>query len=267
MPASCRTWASASISQTGRVGFRGENPSQPYAADGQCGTVLKCYREHLMSKDGSFLAEHWPKIKKVMEYEIGRDGNDDGVIEDKQWNTYDLDFVGPNTFVGALYLAALKAAARMADLHGDREFAKRCRAIAAAGKSLDGRQPVERRILCAADSAPASRPKFQYGDGCLADQLFGQTWANQLDLGRPVSARTKSARPCKSIYRYNWAPDVAAQNQAHPPQRWFARPGDAGLFTCTWPKGGRMARARSLSRRSLDGHRVPGRLGACCTRG
>ena len=45
----------------------------------------------------------------------------------------------------------------------------------------------------------------------------------------------------KSVYRYNWAPNIAAQNQAHPPQRWFARPGDAGLFTCTWPKGGRMA--------------------------
>ena len=37
---------------TGRVAFRGEAPGFPYAADGQCGTVLKCYREHLMSKDG-----------------------------------------------------------------------------------------------------------------------------------------------------------------------------------------------------------------------
>jgi hypothetical protein len=44
----------------------------------------------------------------------------------------------------------------------------------------------------------------------------------------------------KSIYKYNWAPDVAAQNKAYPPQRWFARPGEAGLFVCTWPKGGRM---------------------------
>jgi hypothetical protein len=33
---------------------------------------------------------------------------------------------------------------------------------------------------------------------------------------------------------------VAAQNKAYPPQRWFARPGEAGLFVCTWPKGGRM---------------------------
>jgi non-lysosomal glucosylceramidase len=225
--------------KTGRVGFRGENPSQPYAADGQCGTVLKCYREHLMSKDKTFLRENWPKIKLVMEYELGRDRNDDGVIEDRQWNTYDLDFVGPNTFVGALYLAALLAAAKMADLMGDQPFAQRCREIAKSGsrwtvKNLWNGEYFVQRI------PPGDSPKFQYGDGCLADQLFGQTWADQVALGDLYPAdRIQTA--LKSVYRYNWAPNVAAQSQAHPAQRWFARPGDAGLFTCTWPKGGRMA--------------------------
>lgn len=225
--------------KTGRVGFRGENPSQPYAADGQCGTVLKCYREHLMSKDGTFLKQHWPKIKQVMAYEIGRDRNDDGIIEDDQWNTFDLAFFGPNTFVGALYLAALEASARMADLQADHVFAKRCRLIAAKGsrwtvENLWNGEYFDQRIPAGTST------NLQYGDGCLADQLFGQTWADQLDLGHlyPLDmVRTA----LKSVYRYNWAPDVSAQNAAHPPQRWFARRGDAGLFTCTWPKGGRMA--------------------------
>jgi non-lysosomal glucosylceramidase len=238
---SARTMQDLSVGfdpKTGRVGFRGENPTQPYAADGQCGTVLKCYREHLMSKDGKFLEENWPKIKLVMEYELGRDKNDDGIIEDRQWNTYDLDFVGPNTFVGALYLAALLAAAKMADLMGDREFAQRCREIARSGsrwtvKNLWNGEYFVQRI------PPGDSPKFQYGDGCLADQLFGQTWADQVALGDLYPA-DRIATALKSVYRYNWAPNVAAQSQAHPPQRWFARPGDAGLFTCTWPKGGRM---------------------------
>jgi uncharacterized protein (DUF608 family) len=224
--------------QTGRVGFRGEDPHSPYAADGQCGTVLKCYREHLMAPDGTFLRKYWPRIKKVMEYEITRDGNTDGVIEDKQWNTFDLDFVGPNTFVGALYLAALLAAARMAELQGDHAFAERCRAIAARGSKWsaehlwNGEYFIQR-------IPPGQSPKFQYGIGCLSDQLFGQNWASQLDLGYvypPELVRTA----LRSIYRYNWAPDVAAENQAFPPQRWFARPGEAGLFVCTWPKGDRM---------------------------
>jgi uncharacterized protein (DUF608 family) len=223
---------------TGRVAFRGEGPEFQYAADGQCGTVLKCYREHLLSADDRFLKENWPKIKKVMEYSISRDANDDGVIEDNQHNTYDIDFIGPNTFVGALYLAALEAAARMADLQGDKAFAERCRAIAAKGSqwtmaNLWNGEYFTQRIPKEAAS------KFQYGDGCLADQLFGQNWAHQLDLGYVYPAdKVKTA--LQSVYRYNWAPDVAAQNQAFPPQRWFARPGEPGLFTCTWPKGGRM---------------------------
>lgn len=224
--------------KTGRVAFRGEGPGFQYAADGQCGTVLKCYREHLMSKDGGFLKEHWPRIKKVMEYAISRDGNADGVIEDNQHNTYDIDFVGPNTFVGALYLAALRAAANMADLLGDKDFAARCRSVADKGSQWtvanlwNGEYFVQR--------IPPGKPtKFQYGDGCLADQVFGQNWAHRLDLGYvyPVE-KVKTA--LQSVYRYNWAPDVAAQNKAFPPQRWYARPGEAGLFTCTWPKGGRM---------------------------
>ena len=40
----------------------------------------------------------------------------------------------------------------------------------------------------------------------------------------------------RSIWKYNWAPDVGPHNEAHPPERWFALPGEAGLFTCTWPK-------------------------------
>jgi uncharacterized protein (DUF608 family) len=224
--------------KTGRVGFRGEDPNSPYAADGQCGTVLKCYREHLMSKDDTFLKENWPKIKKVMGYEIGRDGNADGIIEDKQWNTYDLDFVGPNTFVGSLYLAALLAAARMADLQGDAEFATKCRAIAAKGRDWtvanlwNGEYFIQK-------IPPGAPTKFQYGDGCLADQLFGQNWANQLGLG-DIYPRDMVRTALKAIYKYNWAPDIGAQNKAYPPQRWFARPGEAGLFVCTWPKGGRM---------------------------
>jgi uncharacterized protein (DUF608 family) len=224
--------------KTGRVAFRGEGPGYQYAADGQCGTVLKSYREHLMAKDGAFLKEYWPRIKKVMEYSMSRDGNDDGIIEDNQHNTYDIDFLGPNTFVGALYLAALEAAARMAVLQGDKDFAVRCRAVAARGSQWtvanlwNGKYFVQR---IPKDKAP----RFQYGDGCLADQLFGQNWANQLDLGYVYPA-DKVRTALQSIYRYNWAPDVSAQNKDYPPQRWFARPGEAGLFICTWPRGGRM---------------------------
>ncbi|HVK03344.1 MAG TPA: GH116 family glycosyl hydrolase, partial [Armatimonadaceae bacterium] len=72
-------------------------------------------------------------------------------------------------------------------------------------------------------------------DGCLSDQLLGQWFAHQLDLGYLYpSESVKTAM--RSVYRYNWAPDIGPQTKAHDPARDFASPGEAGLFTCTWPK-------------------------------
>ncbi|MGB2863317.1 MAG: GH116 family glycosyl-hydrolase, partial [Sedimentisphaerales bacterium] len=102
--------------ESGLVGFRS---NQAYAADGQCGTVLKAYREHQMSANNAFLKRNWPRIKKALEFSIGQDGNDDGLIEASQHNTYDINFEGPNTFVGSLYLAALRAGEEMAKDMGD----------------------------------------------------------------------------------------------------------------------------------------------------
>ncbi|MBP7053085.1 MAG: hypothetical protein KBE65_18930 [Phycisphaerae bacterium] len=215
----------------GLVGFRS---NRAYAADGQCGTILKAYREHLCSPDRSFLERNWPRIKRALEFSISQDGNDDGLIENSQHNTYDINFEGPNTFVGSLYLAALRAGEEMAQLMGDAEFAQRCRTIFESGSRLsverlwDGEYFIQVVDL-------QKYPKHQYEKGCLSDQLFGQGWADQLRLGYiypPANVR----QALGSIWKYNWAPDVGPQNEAHPPDRWFALPGEPGLFTCTWPK-------------------------------
>ena len=250
--------------KTGRVGFRGENPTQPYAADGQCGTVLKCYREHLMSKDGKFLEENWPKIKQVMEYELGRDKNDDGVIEDRQWNTYDLDFVGPNTFVGALYLAALLAAAKMADLMGDREFAKRCREIAAAAA-------VGRSRICGTANTsssgfrPAIRRSFNTATAAWPINCSGRRGPTRW-LWAICIRRIEFTTALKSIYRYNWAPDVAAQSAGPSAAALVRAAGRRRALHLHVAQRRSDGRAGSLSRRSLDGHRVPGRLGPAAPR-
>jgi hypothetical protein len=81
----------------------------------------------------------------------------------------------------------------------------------------------------------SQHPQWQYGDGCLSDHLFGQSWAHQLGLGHlyPQPAVQTALR---AVYRYNWATDVGPYNAAHKPERVFARPGEPGLLTCTWPK-------------------------------
>ena len=218
-------------SDTGLVGFRSNDA---YAADGQCGTILKAYREHLMSPDDSFLTNLWPRIKKALEYSIAQDADADGLIENTQHNTYDINYEGPNTFVGALYLAALRAGEEMAREVGDDEFAERCRTIFESG-----RQRTQERLWDGEyffqEVDLVKHPRHQYAGGCLSDQLFGQGWAHQVNLGYLYSPEmVRSA--LQAVWKYNWAPDVQPYNEAYKPLRWFITPGQAGLLICTWPK-------------------------------
>jgi hypothetical protein len=65
--------------------------------------------------------------------------------------------------------------------------------------------------------------------------LFGQGWAHHVGLGY-IYPPDKVKTALQSIWKYNWATDIGPQNAAHKPLRWFVTPGEAGLFTCTWPK-------------------------------
>ena len=217
---------------TGLVGFRSNDA---YAADGQCGSILKAYREHLTSPDRAFLERNWPRIKKALEYSISHDANADGLIEDSQHNTYDINYEGANTFVGSLYLAALRAGEEMAREVGDDTFAETARAIYDSGRRLTLERLWSGEYFTQ-DVDLEKYPKHQYGPGCLSDHLFGQGWAHQLALGYiyPIE-NVRSA--LEAVWKYNWAPDVTPYNEAYKPFRWFITPGQAGLFTCTWPHG------------------------------
>ena len=61
-------------------------------------------------------------------------------------------------------------------------------------------------------------------------------------VGRPLPEGRGCRKTLRSIYKYNWAPDVGPQNARHAPERYFARKGEAGLFLCTWPKSKHLGR-------------------------
>jgi uncharacterized protein (DUF608 family) len=217
----------------GAIGFRGEGWDL-WAGDSQGGYLLKAYREHQCAPDDAFLNRNWPAIKRAVEFLIQQDGNGDGLIEGQQHQTYDENYFGANTFVGALYLGALRAAEEMAREVGDEAFARKCRAIFEAGRKAS----VERLFngeYFIQDVDLKQHPDWQYADGCLADQLFGQGWAHQVGLGY-LYPETTVRTALASVWKYCWAPDMTAQNAAHPPERWFVSKGDAGLFTCAWPR-------------------------------
>jgi uncharacterized protein (DUF608 family) len=218
--------------EDGSIGFRGEGWGL-WAGDSQGGYVLKAYREHQTSADDAFLRRNWPAIKQAVQFLIKQDANADGLLEGKQHQTYDQDYYGPNTFVGSMYLGALRAAEEMAREMGDDAFARRCHDIFVSGSKLSVIRLFNGQYFIQ-DVNLDQHPDWQYGDGCLADQLFGQTWAHQLGLGY-LYPDSKVRTALESVWKYCWAPDLTAQNEAHPPERWFASKGDAGLFTCTWP--------------------------------
>jgi uncharacterized protein (DUF608 family) len=217
----------------GAVRFRGEFTDVP-AADGQAGCVLRAYREHRMSADNGFLKSVWPQVKKALMYLIREDGNADGLLEGRQHNTLDTDWYGPVAWLSSLYLAALSAGAAMAGEMGDPPFAALCRTILKRGQRnlvarlFDGEYFVNR-------PDPHRPETINSGSGCHIDQVFGQSWAFQVGLGR-VLPEKEARSALAALWRYNFTPDVGPFRRANKPGRWYAMPGEGGLLMCTFPR-------------------------------
>lgn len=204
-------------------------------ADGHLSTILKAYREVRNSPDLEWLKAHWPSIRKAMDFALNvydPDGN--GVIEGEQWNTYDCAVYGPNTFIGSLYLAALRAAEEMARLMDDAEAAGRFRSRFEVGRENLDRICWREDLGYYVQVYDAEKYKAtQYGTGCLADQLIGQWWAHTLDLGY-ILPEGHVRQALRSIYKYNFKTDWLLEPYSHAEQG-----KDKGLLNCTWPFDGR----------------------------
>ncbi len=217
----------------GAIHFRGEFIDFP-AIDAQAGTILRALREHQASADNSFLKRVWPGVKRATQWLIAKDANGDGLIESNQHNTLDTDWYGPVAWLSGLYLAALLAAQTMALELGDTEFAAQCRAILERGRKnfvtqlFDGQYFINK-------PDPRHLDAINSGSGCEIDQVFGQSWAFQVGLPR-VLPEQETLSALKSLWRYNFTPDVGPYRRAYKPGRWYAMPGEAGLLMCTFPR-------------------------------
>ena len=217
----------------GAIHFRGEFNNFP-AVDGQAGTILRAVREHQMSANADFLKRTWPKIKLATQWLIAKDANNDGLIESNQHNTLDTDWFGPVAWLSGLYLAALTAAAAMAEETGDTDFARQCRAILETGRKnlvaqlFDGDYFINK-------VDPKHLDAINSGTGCEIDQVFGQSWAFQVGLPR-VLPQEQTVKALKSLWRYNFSPDAGDYHKMKGPGRWYAMPGEAGLLMCTFPR-------------------------------
>jgi len=257
-----------------RSSMPANTPPRPFhaAADGQMGAVIRAYRDWQLSGDDAFLREIWPNVKLALGYAWtepnGWDPDKDGVMEGCQHNTYDIEFYGPNTMMTAMYLGALRAAEEMARYLGEHEKAAEYRAVFESGRKradeelwngeyyfqkvevmpglevpekLRGPAACEPGCSCKVTPGPKTgaydgfEVKYQYGAGCLSDQLLGQWAAHVANLGYLLEPR-RVRKAVESIYRYNFRHPIGDLINV---QRIYALNDEAGLLVCSWPKGSR----------------------------
>jgi hypothetical protein len=203
-------------------------PERP-ALDGMLGAVLKTYRSVRDGAGDGWLRGHWPALRRLMDHITATwDADGDGVLVGDQPVTYDISLNGPNMFVGGLWLAALRTMERMAAI--------------AEPSMVDGYAALFGTASTAYDTLlwngeyyaqPATGAAYDFGAGCLSDQLLGQWWAHQLDLGHLLPAdRVRTA--LRSIVRHNLRTGFTDHGY-----RVFADGDETGLVVCTWPNGGR----------------------------
>ena len=215
-------------SPDGSVPFR--QPKHQAAFDGQCGTVLNSYREHLMSNDRAWLDENWPKIRLAMDYITQRwDPDGDGVLHGAQWNTLDGALGGSSSWLGSLYLAALAAAEEMALLENDPSLAQRYSAIRRSGIARQDATLFNGEYYI---QIPEQTPHEDYGAGCHIDQVLGQWWAHQLDLGW-IYPPEHVESALSALLKYNFHANYEGIHQS---PRKFVADFDPGLQMITWPK-------------------------------
>jgi non-lysosomal glucosylceramidase len=143
--------------------------------------VLMVWRDYVLTgaTDDAFLHDSWTAVKQAMEHLKQYDTNGDGLIENGGFpdQTYD-DWIatGESAYTGSLYLAALKATARMADKLGEPDTAREYDAL-------------EQRAAAAYVKKLWTGAYFRYAvkgqdtEAVMAEQLAGQWYAGLTGLG------------------------------------------------------------------------------------
>lgn len=215
------------------------NPLWHAASDGQLGGVIQLYRDWRMSGDHDAMRELWPKAKRALEFAWSQwDRDRDGLVDGDAHNTYDINFQGPNPLTQFFYLGALRAGEEMARATGDDASANTYRELYERGRrqtetTLWNGEFFVQRFDCLGPTAP----KYQHGEGCLSDQVFGQLCSSLAGLGDLVDP-TLIETALRAIYAHNFLSPLADHVNL---QRVYAVADEGGLILCSWPNGGRPA--------------------------
>jgi uncharacterized protein (DUF608 family) len=242
-----------------------QNHSGLPAADGQLGGVMKAYREWRISGSTEWLKTLWPKIRTSLDFCIRTwDPRHKGWLEEPQHNTTDTEFWGPNGMCTSIYLGALNAAilmgrelnedvtsysillekgrAQIAKLFNGEYYEQQICWQGLSANYLEESRKKDSHVISADASVDSPQtlivvesegPKYQYGQGCLANGLFGEWLAIVCGL-KEVTESESIKRHLLSVYRYNFKRSL--RNHECLGRSTFANGEEGGLVMCTWPE-------------------------------
>ena len=224
--------------------------------DGQMATVIKIYRDWKLSGDTPWLMANWEKVQRILAfvwsennpYEWDRDH--DGILEGRQHHTLDKELFGPSAWLQGMYLAALKAAAEMADFLGKTSEKDEYSRLFEHGYAwmrdnlFNGRYFYQKADLSRQEyvthfecpeywNEEAEQLKYQIGDGCAIDQMLAQWHANICGLGSIYDVEQRRIA-LRSLFDNNYKPTLRRFVNMW---RVFALNDEAGVVICDYPEG------------------------------
>jgi len=160
--------------------------------------VLLLYRDYVATGDASLVQEGWKAVKAALAYLKAFDRDGDGLpendgIPDQTFDTWPMK--GASAYCGGLWLAALEAAQRMADLVGD---------TAAREKYASWFQQAQSAYEAQLWNGQYYRydTGSSYAESIMADQLAGQWYADVCGLP-PIVPEEHIRSVLDTVYTHN----------------------------------------------------------------
>ena len=220
------------------------------AADGQMGQIMHAYLDWKLSGDQAWAQAIWPHMQKAMAFAWrpgGWDAHRQGVLTGVQHNTYDVEFYGPNPMCTLWYLGALRSCEEMGRALGDHTAAEEYRKLFEQGSQwvdanlFNGSYYIQQivgypqneiapNLQSDMGAADPLHPEYQFGQGCLIDQLVGQYLAEVAGLG-PLVSTAHIRETLKSLYRYNYKRSLVDHSNV---ERTFALNDEAAMVICDY---------------------------------
>jgi uncharacterized protein (DUF608 family) len=174
--------------------------------------VLLVCRDYLWTADRRYLEQLYPNIVRAMDNSQLLDTDGDGLPDhDTRRNTYDgWNFFGTPSYIASLWLAALKAAIRMAQDMQDTEHTQKWQDLLERGKVNFEKKLWNGEYFNLWVDGP------RRDECCMTDQLSGEWFAHLIGIGNIISLE-KIIVALNSVFKYNFTDESGLINASYPP--------------------------------------------------